>query len=264
MYPDDARSYDAGDDHPSLDASEIPTFFKTMVPTVARIYNVFESGTLSLFAAGVVISPYGHILTINTDTGTNRTGMHVCFKDDDEGFKAAICHEYADHPFLLLKLESEREDFPYARLATSAAVQGSEIHFIHVFFNNAYRYLKGMVSCPNRNLSSVIMSKEVQQIVAPSIKHAYHNRVPIQFVEVGAIYGSEHVCGTPFFSKNGTVVGIYYFSAFNLAYGFNLDYLETMSPAWEEKITECQPARRTKLTSDGLASGSQSGGQRAM
>jgi hypothetical protein len=57
MYPDDARSYDAGDDHPSLDASEIPTFFKTMVPTVARIYNVFESGTLSLFAAGVVISP---------------------------------------------------------------------------------------------------------------------------------------------------------------------------------------------------------------
>ncbi|KAG6739087.1 hypothetical protein POTOM_056669 [Populus tomentosa] len=264
MYPDDARSYDAGDDHPSLDASEIPTFFKTMVPTVAQIFNVFESGTLSWFAAGVVISPYGHILTINTGTGTNRTGMHVSFKDDDEGFKAAICHEYDDHPFLLLKLESERDDFPYARLATSAAVQGCEIHFIHVFNYNWFRYLKGMVSCPNRNLSYIIKSDEVKQIAAPSIMDVYLKGAPIQFVEVGAIYDSEHVRGSPFFSKNGTVVGIYYFSAFNLAYGFNVDYLETMSPAWEEKITECQPAKRTKLTSDGLASSSQSGGQRAM
>ncbi|KAL3565937.1 hypothetical protein D5086_031352 [Populus alba] len=219
MYPDDARSYDAGDDHPSLDASEIPTFFKTMVPTVARIFNVFESGTLSWFAAGVVISPYGHIITINTGTGTNRTGMHVYFKDDDEGFKAAICHEYDDHPFLLLKLE---------------------------------------------NLSYIIKSDEVKQIAAPSIMDVYLKGAPIQFVEVGAIYDSEHLRGSPFFSKNGTVVGIYYFSAFNLAYGFNVDYLETMSPAWEEKITECQPAKRTKLTSDGLASSSQSGGRRAI
>lgn len=227
-----------GDMNMTLEDSQLRGFFERMKPTVVMIRNssVKDDAPHEKKFGGVLVSPLGHILTIATlfEIDYVTCELKVFFHDDvrlQRPEVANIIHK--GNNLVVLKLDSNRTDFPYAKLAESELGEGRDFHFINPVggpVGNAY--MRGNVSIPNRGFLEIKTGRMNKYEREQSRLLLAKKRRNFSLLELNDIYSTHHLSGTPLFNDKGNICGIYFFSGLLRSYGFPLMTLRDISHFW--------------------------------